>query len=284
MSTRVTQGAVALAALMLAMPAAAQQAQASDPHHPAGVAPAAGSSAAQAAPAAPAPTTPAPATPGGMGMMGMMGGQGSMGMMGMMGGDGRQPGMPMMRHHGQYATPMNVIINVGPDIRLDVEGPGGTGGMRRPGMMGGAMPGMMGGPGMAGAPPMAGPLHEMLAERVEGGLAFLRAELGIRPDQEAAWNGFASRIREAAARYRAARDQIPAGGAGLEPRLAAQDARLSAELERVRACREAAAVLLPSLDEAQRRTADALAWLVVPGSGPGMMTGMMAGGMGGPAR
>ena len=217
-----------------------------------------------------------------------------MGMMGMMGGDERQPGMSMMRRHGPYATPMNVIINVGPDIRLDVEGPGATGGMPRPGMMGGAMPGMMeggmpmrgmmGAPGMAGSSAMAGPLHEMLAERVEGGLAFLRAELGIRPDQEAAWNGFAGRIREAAARYRAARDRIPAGGAGLEPRLAAQDARLSAELERVRACREAAAILLPSLDEAQRRTADALAWLVVPGSGPGMITGMMAGGMGGPAR
>ncbi len=121
MSIRMIQGTVALAAWMLVMPAAAQQAQAPDPHHPAGGALAAGPSAAQTAPVAP---TPAP--PGGMGMMG---GQGGMGMMGMMGGDERQPGMSMMRRHGPYATPMNVIINVGPDIRLDVEGPGATGGM-----------------------------------------------------------------------------------------------------------------------------------------------------------
>jgi hypothetical protein len=152
-------------------------------------------------------------------------------------------------------------------------------------MMRGAMPGgMQGGPamgrmtgmgGMGGASAMAGPLHEMLAERVEGGLAFLRAELRIRSEQEAAWNAFSGRIRDAAARYREAIARMPGPAAGLEGRLGAAESRLAAELERARTCREAAGALLPALDEAQRRTVDALAWLVIPGSGPGPMAGAM---------
>jgi hypothetical protein len=270
----------------------AQQAPASDPHHPADAA------AAPAAPAQPAPSAAAPAAPrpgpgGGMGMMG--GGQGGMPMM-MGGGEGR-PGMGMggmMRHHGGYGSPMNVIINVGPGIQVDVEDDDGRRGMGRRGMMRDGMPGMMGGgmpmrdmPGGPGAGmgpggPMAEQLHDLLAERFEGGLAFLRTELRIRPDQETAWNAFATRIREAATRFRAARERIavPAAGAGLDQRLAVQEARLSAELDRARACREAAAALLPALDDGQRRTVEALSWLILPGGGPGPM----ARGMGGPAR
>ncbi|MBR0682915.1 hypothetical protein GXW74_20655 [Roseomonas eburnea] len=254
MTTHTSRAIAATAALLFALPALAQQAPAADPHHP--DSPAGGPPAVQ-----PAPT---PATPGGMGMMGMMSREG--------GG----PGMAMMRHH---AAPMNVIINVGPGITLEVEDADRAGGSARPGAMRGAMLGGMAGGspmGMAGAPASAGPLHEMLAERVEGGLAFLRAELRIRPDQEVAWTGFAGKIRDAAARYRAAVAQMPRPGAGLEGRLAAAEARLAAELARAQACREAAAALLPVLDDAQRRTVDALAWLVIPGSGPGPMAGGMA--------
>lgn len=124
-------------------------------------------------------------------------------------------------------------------------------------------------------------LHDLLAERAEGGLAFLRAELRIRADQEAAWNAFAAKIREAATRFREARGRIPAvaPGAGLEQHFAAQEARLTAELDRARACREAAATLMPALDDGQRRTVEALAWLILPGS-----PGPMARGMAVPAR
>jgi hypothetical protein len=267
-----------MTALLLSLPAAAQQAPAPDPHHAAGAPPATPAAPAQATP------TPAPATQGGMGMMS---GPGGMGMMGMMGGEGRPSGMPAMRHHGAYGSPTNVIINIGPGIRLEVEDADRSPGPPRPGMMQGMMPGgmqgaspmggMAGRSGTAGSLPMTGPLHEMLAERVEGGLAFLRAELRIRPDQEAAWTAFAGRIREAAARYRGAVERMPAPAAGLEARLALAESRLAAELERARACREAAAALLPALDEAQRRTADALAWLVIPGSGAGMIAGASSG-------
>ena len=115
------------------------------------------------------------------------------------------PGMRAMRRRSFAAgTPMNVIINVGPGIRVDVEDEDDHDG--RPGrMMGPRGAGMMGGhamgPGMAmrGFGPGAR-LHDMLAERVEGGLAFLRTELRIRPEQSGAWDSFATRIREAAAR------------------------------------------------------------------------------------
>ena len=292
MSAYMTRGGAAVAALLLAWPAMAQQAPASDPHHPADAAAAPGAPA-QPAPSAAAPAAPRPGPGGGMGMMGMMGaGQGGMPMM--MGGSDGRPGMGMMRHHGGDGSPMNVIINVGPGIRVDIDDEDGRRGMGRRGMMRDGMPGMMGGgmpmrdmPGGPGAGmglggPMAEQLHDLLAERFEGGLAFLRTELRIRPDQEAAWNAFATRIREAATRFRTARERIPvpASGAGLDLRLAAQEARLSAELERARACREAAAALLPALDDGQRRTVEALSWLILPGGGPGPM----ARGMGAPAR
>jgi hypothetical protein len=70
---------------------------------------------------------------------------------------------------------------------------------------------------------------------------------------------------------------MPAPAAGLEARLAMAESRLAAELERARTCREAAAALLPTLDDAQRRTVDALAWLVIPGSGAGMIAGASSG-------
>lgn len=292
MSACMTRGGAAVAALLFAWPAMAQQAPASDPHHPAGGAATPGA-AAQPAPSAAAPAAPRPGPGGGMGMGMMGGGQGGMPMMMMGGGEGL-PGMGMMRHHGGYGSPMNVIINVGPGIRVDVEDDDGRRGMGRRGMMRDGMPGMMGGgmpmrdmPGGPGARmgpggPMAEQLHDLLAERFEGGLAFLRTELRIRPDQEAAWDAFATRIREAATRFRTARDRIPVptAGAGLDQRLAAQEARLSAELERARACREAATALLPALDDSQRRTVEALSWLILPGGGPGPM----ARGMGGPTR
>ena len=79
-------------------------------------------------------------------------------------------------------------------------------------------------------------------------------------------------------------DGVRAGAVGLAPCLIgwrmharAADPRPgpAAELERARTCREAAGALLPALNEAQRRTVDALAWLVIPGSGSGPMAGAM---------
>lgn len=228
--------------------------------------------------------------PGSMGMMGY--GPGGMGMMGygsggmpmMMGGGHGPHGIGMMHPRGGDNTPMNVIINVGPGVHVDVEDEDGDRSMGRrymmrgtPGAVGGGMPGrdMPWGSRAGAGPdgPMAERLHDMLAERVEGSLAFLRTELHVRPDQEAAWNAFATRIRAAASQFRTARDRaaVSAPDAGLEQRLAAREARLNADLERIRACREATATLLPALDDAQRRTIDTLSWLVVPGGRPSPM-------------
>ena len=293
MSARMTHGVAFAAALLIAWPVMAQQNPSTDPHHPGGT----GAAASGAAPQAPATSAPAAPAPGGG--MGMMGGQGGMPMMmgrgdggpgmGMMGGGAAGPGM--MRRHGAYDSPMNVIINVGPGIHVDVEDDDGRPGMGQRRMMRQGMPGVTGGgmpmremsggsaAGMGPGGAMADRLHEILAERVEGGLAFLRAELRVRPDQEAAWNAFSARIREAAERFRAGRERValPPSNAGLDQRLALREARLTVELERIRACREATAALLPALDEAQRRTVETLSWLIIPGVGPGPMARAMDG-------
>ena len=175
----------------------------------------------------------------------------------------------MMQRYGQYGAPMNVIINVGPGIHVDVDDEDGRRGMGRRGMMGDGRRGMMGdgmpmrdmpggpGAGMGPGGPMAEQLHDLLAERFEGGLAFLRTELRVRPEQEGAWNAFAARIREAATRFRAARDRVPVPRpAPVDQRLAAREARspLNLNAPMPAGMRSAAA----RADDAQRSTVEQL--------------------------
>lgn len=76
----------------------------------------------------------------------------------------------------------------GPGMGMGMMGQGGGMGMGGP-MMGS---GMMGGGMMRGMAMMMGP------ERVEGRLAFLRAELNVTDAQQKAWNDFAAAMRSAA--------------------------------------------------------------------------------------
>ncbi|GGG30012.1 hypothetical protein GCM10010964_17420 [Caldovatus sediminis] len=258
-------GAAMGAALLLALPAGAQPGPQQDPHHPA-----AGAATAQAASPGPAPgggpagspgapgAAPRGAGPmGGPGMMmgpGMgMGGPGSMPGMGMtmMGDEGRGPGMTM-RRHGFGGAPMNVIINVGPGIRVEVEDDGGRAGRMMGMPRGGAM-----GPGM-----MMGPGAMRPFERVEGRLAYYRAELGITEAQMPQWNAFAEALRAAAGRLRQAHAEAMRAAAdrpGTVPeQLARRIALLSSLLETTRSVAEAARPLYEALSEEQKRTADAL--------------------------
>lgn len=136
-------------------------------------------------------------------------------------------------------------------------GMGGSGG----GMMGGDMGGMMqqmmqqmmqGRMGNAAMQPF---------RRIEGQLAYFRAELQITDAQAQPWDVFAEAVRAQAERLRQAMQQAMAGttGPGTAPQqMERRIALLSTHLEAMRAVAAAATPLYAALSEEQRRTADEL--------------------------
>lgn len=135
------------------------------------------------------------------------------------------------------------------------------------------MANMQGQAGMGGIDP---------AERVEGRIAFLKAELAITDAQSAAWNTFADALRGYAAGLKSAR-MMDMGMA--TPDLLAQldrsEKQLSTDLDGVRALRAALAPLMQVLTDDQRATAAELLPTHMGFGGMGAsMSGMgMAGGM-----
>ncbi len=227
---------------------------------------------------APGAAQPAPPAAGGMmgrgmmgmGMMGMgsgglgqggMGpstmGQGSMGsMMGMdmmeMGGAMGQSGMSQVQPGGQQGSQMGAPVPGQPMV-----GPGAMGMGRGP------MAGPMGGPMAAG--PTAGPMGTPMAagpiDRIEGRIAFLRAELKITEAQTAAWNEFTEAFRAGARRHNEMREHMmaaPSGTGGMAARIEQHERMLNGRLESTRAIRATLGRLQAVLTEDQRRTLDAL--------------------------
>ncbi len=242
------------AALVLAWPAAAQQ----TPPQP------------SAPPSPAAPRSPMGGPGPGAGMMGGQGPGSGMGM-GMMGGQGQGAGMGMMggrpgmrepdeddggpmrgRWRGGRDTPMQIIINIGPNNRVEVDD-GGERGYRR-----GAR-GMMGGP--PGMRDQAGP-----ARFVDAHLGALRSALQLRTDQQPAWDRFAAAARDAAGNMMRAHRQAMSQPRSRDARVAVYETALTARLDAMRALRSALASLTAVLDEGQRRTLDDAA----DGFGPGM--------------
>ncbi|WP_291296859.1 Spy/CpxP family protein refolding chaperone [Elioraea sp.] len=133
--------------------------------------------------------------------------------------------------------------------------------------MGGAGGGMMGGDmGRMMQPMMQQMMQDRMAasamqpfRRIEGRLAYFRAELRITDAQAQPWNAFADAVRTHAERLRQATQQAMTGAT--EPGSAPQQmerriALLSAHLESMRAVAAAATPLYAALSEEQRRTAD----------------------------
>lgn len=133
-------------------------------------------------------------------------------------------------------------------------------------------PGMMGpGGGMMGGD-MGRMMQQMMQgrmaasamqpfRRIEGQLAYFRAELRITDAQAQPWNAFADTVRAQAERLRQATQQAMA--AATEPGPAPQQmerriALLSAHLEAMRAVAAAATPFYAALSEEQRRIADEL--------------------------
>jgi hypothetical protein len=143
-------------------------------------------------------------------------------------------------------------------------------------MMGGDMPMMnmmatmrmmkMMGPGMAAI------------DRIEGRIAFLRAELNITEAQASAWNAFAETMRANAKKLGEVRaSMMPQPDAGQQQaptivqRLDQQERWLIARLEGTRALKSAVTTLYGTLSEDQKKTASEL---LAPQMGMGMMAMM----------
>ncbi|WP_262032371.1 Spy/CpxP family protein refolding chaperone [Microvirga sp. Mcv34] len=119
-----------------------------------------------------------------------------------------------------------------------------------PAPMGGTMPGMTAG----GAD---------MTDRIEGRIAFLKAELKITDAQTPAWNQFAEALRSSRQHLIEARQLLatPAADATATVRLEQYERHLGARLEALRAARSSFAQLHAGLDEHQKHVADEL---VVP--------------------
>ena len=124
-------------------------------------------------------------------------------------------------------------------------------------------------------------------DRIEGRIAFLRAELHITDAQSPAWNAFTDALRAQAQKLRqlsaASADQnAQQKGLTLLDRLDQQERWLLARAESVRAIRSALAPLFATLSDEQKTAADELlgARFGMPMMGQGMMGGgMMQGAM-----
>jgi hypothetical protein len=119
-----------------------------------------------------------------------------------------------------------------------------------------------------------------MIERVEGRIAFLRAELKITDAQTSAWNAFADALRANAQKLTAARPaMMPAAGGQqtLTERLDAQERWLTARLEGQRSIKAAFTPLFGTFSEEQKKTATEI---LGPHLGLAMMSGPMMPGMG----
>lgn len=171
-------------------------------------------------------------------------------------------------HHqstqAQSAAPAPKPVAPQPPAATGQVGMGGGGMPMMAEMMGQMMRQMMAQTGMplmglmarGGADPFAG----LPLERIEGRLAFVKAELAITEAQMPQWEASAAMLRASAGKLLAeARvlQQAPAPKTALEKldRLERIDTLL---LEAIRACRTASAPLYAVLDDAQKRTADEL--------------------------
>jgi hypothetical protein len=137
-------------------------------------------------------------------------------------------------------------------------------GMQGPGMPGGGMAGAGGMPGMMrmmmGQDGMAG-MSMMMAEHVEGRLAFLKTELKITDAQLPLWNALADAIRTNAKSMREMMSGGMMGGsqtATLPDKLSMREKMMTAHLEALRKFKAAVDPLYAALSDEQKKTADEL--------------------------
>lgn len=138
--------------------------------------------------------------------------------------------------------------------------------------MGGGMMGGWGGGMMDYGP-------DSVMDRIDGRLAFMRAELKITEAQNAAWDDFAKVVRQTADTHNkfmeSMRKEMQDGSFFKKPlpeRLQYQQTMMESRVEDVKTIREALDKLYSQLDESQKKSADEI---VLPMMGMGMGRGRM---------
>jgi hypothetical protein len=141
----------------------------------------------------------------------------------------------------------------------------------------GSMMGRHGTGGMSG--PMMGLGVDMMLDRVDGRLAYLKTELKITADQESAWDELSTTIRNTAETHndmmRAMTEEYASGDfltKSLPERLTLQETHLEARLEQVRAVHASVDKLYAVLTDEQKESADEIV-LPTVGMGMGRMRG-----------
>lgn len=118
---------------------------------------------------------------------------------------------------------------------------------------------------------------DTMIERVDGRLAYMRAELKITDGQSPQWDAFAAAVRSGAEAHNALMRSMhetfadrDAEKMTLPDRLAFQQSHLEARLEQVKSMKDAANKLYAVLSDDQKKTADDIV-LPMMGMGPGML-------------
>ena len=110
---------------------------------------------------------------------------------------------------------------------------------------------------------------DMMLERVEGRLAFMKAELKITDAQTTAWNSFADAVRAAAKQHNERMKAILAGderSKALPDRVEAQEQFMSARLEQIKLIKASLKSLYAVLSDDQKKEADDMVGMM---GGPG---------------
>lgn len=198
--------------------------------------------------------------------------QGQSSQPGRMGGTGSQPSPGQMGGAGNMQSGSSGQSGMMMDDKMRMQSgqPGQGGGMQSQsamgqgnsmgqGCMGMMMDSMM---RMRSAPGMTMNTGAVdLTDRIEGRLAFLRAEVRIADAQAQAWNSFADAIRSSRQHLLSARQMLTQSSGSSSDRLERHERHLAERLEALRSARVAYGRLYATLDDGQKRTADEL---VVP--------------------
>jgi hypothetical protein len=98
-----------------------------------------------------------------------------------------------------------------------------------------------------------------LTDRIEGRIAFLKAELQITDKQSADWNVLADALRSSRQHLIEARKYLAADDKVASPeRVERYEHHLAERLDAVKSARTSFARLYPTLDDAQKQTADTI--------------------------
>jgi len=128
--------------------------------------------------------------------------------------------------------------------------------------------GMMGygGPGswMMGQGGFSQAMCNVMANHIEGRLAYIKAELKIAETQESLWNTYAAAARDNANAMRAhctiMMSKHSGSAASLPDRLEQHEQLMAAQLDAVRAMNKTLKPLYAALNDSQKQTADQLFW------------------------